>query len=342
MQIANNNPLVSVVITSYNRANLIEGAVQSALAQDYPNLEIIISDNCSTDNTDEVMAKYLSNPRIRYYKNEQNIGMIPNFKLATEQRSKGDYITYVSSDDYLINNSFISQAINIVNTYKNILIVFGKNQTFIEQKNDLIDDNTHHLYQEVFMNGKDVFLRFAKTKALGWGAAFIKKAELISLNIFNTRSTSLDYEANLLLMLKGNIGFIKEPTYVYRVHTNQASQVKNADAVIKNYTFILSPYAYAVENKIFSQTVLEKWKNDLMFLDARFATLQLVTSKKNEFKKLIAFYKNYHYAVYNKLRKNFKWNFLRMLYNHPSIGLPVFRIISLGHYDNLKKILHKS
>ena len=342
MQIANNNPLVSVVITSYNRANLIEGAVQSALAQDYPNLEIIISDNCSTDNTDEVMAKYLSNPRIRYYKNEQNIGMIPNFKLATEQRSKGDYITYVSSDDYLINNSFISQAINIVNTYKNILIVFGKNQTFVEQKNDLIDDDTHHIYHQVFMNGKDVFLRFAKTKALGWGAAFIKKDELISLNIFNTRSTSLDYEANLLLMLKGNIGFIKEPTYVYRVHTNQASQVKNADAVIKNYTFILSPYAYAVENKIFSQTVLEKWKNDLMFLDARFFTLQLVTSKKNEFKKLIAFYKNYHYAVYNKLRKNFKWNFLRMLYNHPSIGLPVFRIISLGHYDNLKKILHKS
>ena len=88
MQITNNNPLVSVVITSYNRANLIEGAIQSALAQDYPNLEIIISDNCSTDNTDKVIAKYLSNPKIRYYKNEQNIGMIPNFKLLQNKDRK--------------------------------------------------------------------------------------------------------------------------------------------------------------------------------------------------------------------------------------------------------------
>ena len=59
----NDNPLVSVVITSYNRANLIEVAIQSVLAQDYQNLEIIISDNCSTDNTYEVMEKYLSNTK---------------------------------------------------------------------------------------------------------------------------------------------------------------------------------------------------------------------------------------------------------------------------------------
>ena len=57
MQI-NDIPLVSIVITSYNRAHTIEKAIESALGQDYQNLEIIISDNNSTDNTDEVVKKY--------------------------------------------------------------------------------------------------------------------------------------------------------------------------------------------------------------------------------------------------------------------------------------------
>ncbi|MBS1757264.1 MAG: glycosyltransferase, partial [Bacteroidetes bacterium] len=51
-------PLVSIVITSYNRAHYIEEAIRSALAQDYRNLEIIISDNCSTDGSSEIFKKY--------------------------------------------------------------------------------------------------------------------------------------------------------------------------------------------------------------------------------------------------------------------------------------------
>ena len=342
MQITNNNPLVSVVITSYNRANLIEGAIQSALAQDYPNLEIIISDNCSTDNTEEVIEKYLSNPKIRYYKNEQNIGMIPNFKLATEQRSKGDYITYVSSDDYLINTSFISQAVDIINAYKNVLIVFGKNQTFIEQKNDLIDDNTHHLYNEEFMHGKDVFLRFAKTKALGWGAAFINRSELIALNIFDTQAISLDYEANLLLMLKGNAGFVKQPAYVFRVHNNQVSQLKTAADVIKNYSYILRSYSYALSNNIFAIKKIEKWKNDLLFFEAKYILLLFLASNKTEYENLMHYFKITHPAVYKKSKRNIKWNILSFLYRRPKFTLKFIKFLSKDHNDNLKNILFKA
>ena len=54
----NNLPLISIVITSYNRAQWIGQAIQSALDQDYPNFEIIISDNNSTDNTDDVIRTF--------------------------------------------------------------------------------------------------------------------------------------------------------------------------------------------------------------------------------------------------------------------------------------------
>src|SRR5688572_32431359 len=103
-------PLVSVIITSYNRASLIVKTIESALAQDYPNLEIIISDNCSTDDSDAVIRKYTGDPRIRYFRNAENIGMMPNFIKATYELSRGEYLTYVSSDDYLTDPTFVSEC----------------------------------------------------------------------------------------------------------------------------------------------------------------------------------------------------------------------------------------
>ena len=122
-------PLVSIIITSFNREKFIEMAIQSALNQDYPNLEIIISDNNSTDNSDTIIKKYMHDKRIKYFVNDVNIGMTPNFKLATEQRAKGEYITYISSDDYLLSDKFISNAVDLINKYPNIVLVIAKNST---------------------------------------------------------------------------------------------------------------------------------------------------------------------------------------------------------------------
>src|SRR5262245_45552735 len=117
--IGTNLPLVSIVITSYNRARWIGKAIESALAQDYPNIEIIVSDNCSTDNSDEIIKSYCHDPRIRYSRNAENIGMIPNFQKAFFEIAKGDYITNISSDDYLVHPQFISKAVDIINKYEN-------------------------------------------------------------------------------------------------------------------------------------------------------------------------------------------------------------------------------
>ena len=64
--------LVSIIMPSYNTAKYIGESIDSVLAQTYSDWELIIVDDCSTDNTDEVVSKYLSDPRIRYLKNEKN------------------------------------------------------------------------------------------------------------------------------------------------------------------------------------------------------------------------------------------------------------------------------
>ena len=66
--------MVSIIMPSYNTARFIEETVSSVLSQTYQNWELIIVDDCSTDNTDEVIGKFLSDERIIYIKNEKNSG----------------------------------------------------------------------------------------------------------------------------------------------------------------------------------------------------------------------------------------------------------------------------
>lgn len=94
-------PLISVVITSYNYAHYIGEAIASVLSQDFPSLELIVVDNASTDNTDEVLAGFAADPRLRYVKNDVNIGLTPNHNRGLSL-ARGEYIVFVSADDRLL------------------------------------------------------------------------------------------------------------------------------------------------------------------------------------------------------------------------------------------------
>ena len=92
--------LVSVCITSYNYGRYLRDAIESALNQTYPYIEVIVSDNGSTDNTHDVLADYKDDPRVRTFINETNVGLCKNHNLAI-QRSTGEYIVVLSADDVM-------------------------------------------------------------------------------------------------------------------------------------------------------------------------------------------------------------------------------------------------
>ena len=89
--------LVSVIMPSYNTAPYIKETIQSVLNQTYTNWELIIVDDCSTDNTDEVLETIKDN-RIRYFKNEKNSGAAISRNKALRE-AKGQWIAYLDSDD---------------------------------------------------------------------------------------------------------------------------------------------------------------------------------------------------------------------------------------------------
>ena len=89
--------LVSIIMPSYNTAPYIEETMQSVLNQTYTNWELIIVDDCSTDNTDEVLSR-ISDSRIRILKNDRNSGAAVSRNRALRE-AKGQWIAFLDSDD---------------------------------------------------------------------------------------------------------------------------------------------------------------------------------------------------------------------------------------------------
>lgn len=98
-------PLVSVLMTAYNRQNYIAEAIESILASTYNNFELIIVDDCSADNTISIAKSYAEKDcRVSVYINEKNLGDYPNRNKAATY-ALGKYLKYVDSDDKLFDFS---------------------------------------------------------------------------------------------------------------------------------------------------------------------------------------------------------------------------------------------
>ncbi|WP_138429435.1 glycosyltransferase family 2 protein [Fodinibius saliphilus] len=107
-------PLVTIGIPTYNRADgYLKNALESALQQTYPNIEIIVSDNCSPDNTEKLINSY-KDERIKYFKHKKNIGANNNFNFCVE-KANGMYFHMLHDDD-LIDPDFIETCIGKVDS----------------------------------------------------------------------------------------------------------------------------------------------------------------------------------------------------------------------------------
>ena len=109
----NENPDVSVIITAYNQANCFYASLRSVQNQSLKNIEIIIIDDCSLDNTTEVIEKYMEEDhRIIYLKHESNDGKMKS-RSDGIRIAKGKYITIIDGDDALSDENILYKSFNI-------------------------------------------------------------------------------------------------------------------------------------------------------------------------------------------------------------------------------------
>ncbi|MBK7819003.1 MAG: glycosyltransferase family 2 protein [Sphingobacteriaceae bacterium] len=141
-------PLVSICIPVYNGEQFIDETVQCCLAQTHKNIEILFSDNCSTDKTVELIRKY-NDPRIKIYSNETNIGLLANFKKCFTYAT-GKYMSFLGADDGM-EPTCIEKAVNILEAPENKDVVLVN--TFIQ----IIDEQSKTVFtKNLFWWRKDL------------------------------------------------------------------------------------------------------------------------------------------------------------------------------------------
>jgi len=130
-------PKVSICIPAFNAAGFLRQAVESVLEQSYRDFEIVIVDNCSTDQTGALVDEMLKNSagHIRYYKNDRNIGLVGNFNRCMEH-AIGAYIKFLCADDLLLNGCLERMAAGL-DTYLSVRLVGSSRLVIDERGNEL-------------------------------------------------------------------------------------------------------------------------------------------------------------------------------------------------------------
>ena len=289
-----NLPLVSIVIPTYNNATYIADAVKSVMVQDYPNLEIIIIDDASADNTVEVIAEFTKDLRVKYIRNNENMGRVATYHKGLYDLAKGEWYLNLDGDDYLTDPSFISKAISWINTYPDVVMVTGACER-------LVNGKLHYTISNKYdgelnnIDGKTFFLDLPSEKA-----SFIHLATLynrtraLALNFYSQNIISTDFESLFRLALKGNIITYNKVVGVWRIHGNNESFLKSfaINEIIKNFKFIENSVLFGVT--FLPKEKLKNWRKEYLIKIIEGYILQVLIRKPgNSFVIIMRLFLNY-------------------------------------------------
>lgn len=256
-------PLVSVLIPVYNREDFIGDCIQSVLNQTIQNIEIIIVDNASTDNTYKICESYAQNDsRILLFKNKENIGPIRNWNICID-KAHGKYGKILFSDD-LIRNDFLEKTIIYLENNSEVGFVFSGALEF-SSNTDCVD-NKWHFVGETGIYNSDTFISgclLNKGYPNSPGCALFRMQSLKSnliIDIPNKISSNFAQHgigSDVLIFLITAIqfnsyAFINEPLAYFRAH--RGSITKSTDRVDITLLYLIAK-AYYVEN------YLDKYKH---------------------------------------------------------------------------------
>lgn len=151
-----NRPLVTIAIPAFKRKWLVE-AIDSALSQDYSNIELIIVDDHSPQNLEEVVAPYLKDNRVHYYFNDVNLGsdsIVLNWNRCIDL-AHGEFFILLCDDDLLMPN-FVSTLLALAEKYPNCDVFHGRRQV----KNDATGVIEQDEVWKEFLSYQDLFSNF--------------------------------------------------------------------------------------------------------------------------------------------------------------------------------------
>ena len=213
---------MSIGLPVYNGEKYLEGALQSLLAQDYRHFELIISDNASTDQTEQICLRYAENDkRIRFYRSESNLGAAANFNLVF-RLSGGKYFMWAAHDD-LWHPSYISRCLEGLRQDANVVLCASSVQFIDESGNQIPEARWRVLLAGGYnrLHTRSLPLRDRArglTKTLNWYALYgiIRSDVLRETRLFPDRFGG-DVILLMELLFHGETYVLDEALFSYRL-----------------------------------------------------------------------------------------------------------------------------
>ncbi len=240
---------ISIVMASYNYASIIGEAIESVINQTYKDWELIIVDDGSTDNSVEVIKKYLSDNRIKLYINEKNLGLAKTVRKGI-QYSTSDWIAFLESDDKFFPNA-LEEKVKAI----------SKNADIIFTNLELIgNENLKLLYLQHFENIKTYWKLLINTGFVEnfaqyisnvnliptFSVVMVKKNLLMKCKFNSLCKSSLDYFLWAQLSLYKVYYIDKKLTY-WRLHDDSYIN-RDKQNWLKKYIFNIIIYSYTIKN----------------------------------------------------------------------------------------------
>lgn len=276
----NNLPLVSIVVASYNNGQYLEECLESAVNQTYQNIEIIIADDCSTDNSREIIGKFIvkyPDKKIVPVFNEKNMGACNSVNNAIFNYCSGEWIKFLDSDDYLYDFS-VECMIEESYLFKNLDCIYGL--ASVLDNNSMVGNFGSKYSKILLLNGHNM---------IPTCSSMIMTSSFIELGGFPKNGYVGDLYLWLgLTLLDKNFLFIPKAVSVYRKHSSASSMMTNKISMIMSQAEIFLHLSRKY-NKYQSICI----KTAVGFLNASIYLNLIELSRKSIFKGLLFYFKNF-------------------------------------------------
>ncbi|HER24666.1 MAG TPA: glycosyltransferase family 2 protein [Candidatus Atribacteria bacterium] len=269
------NPVISIIIPTYNRAHLIDKAIKSVLNQTYQNYEIMIVDDGSTDNTKEVV-KGFADSRINYFFHTNNLG-VSAARNTGIKASRGEYIAFLDSDDEWLPEK-LNRQIKIFKSESSVVGVVYTGIYYSDEKGKKVKKvympgNEGYIYEHLLKRETEIYISTVLLKN-----ECFTKAGLFDADLF----IGEDYDMWLRIAKYYKFRAVKELLVVGLIHDSQTSA--NSEVMIEGVKKFQKKYSKELRTRPYSNSTF------YFYLGNKFCHLRKIREGQKYFIKAVLTY----------------------------------------------------
>ena len=237
-------PLVSVLIPVYNGERHLAECLESVLAQDFNDVEILIADDGSSDGSQKIIEQFAArDPRLRWWKNRRNLGQTQNHNLCL-QEARGQFIKFVHQDDKLLSASAIRKLVSALAEHPEA--------TLAASASDVMDDHARlkchrDFFKAGVWDGRQIIQTGLEALANSIGeptVVMFRKAQA-GRGFLDDYKQLWDLEMWYHLLEQGNFVYLAEPLCAFRQHAAQQTNINARNGIGQNEFWLLLETYYA-------------------------------------------------------------------------------------------------